>query len=148
MIHYENIFISRSLPDNLKFWQACASGVVKQLREKNAPESYIAEAEQWRTKINDVDDEQDEIEVYAETVLEMIALVEKYISDDETPKEVAEVYDLFSQTILTKMPNRRYSGQHEDDLQEAINRALESLASIESDVDSLKIDLEEADSLL
>lgn len=135
--HYEIVFQSRGLPDNLPKWKKVVAALYDRLKEieTDGGIKYHFQIAELNATFQELPDETP-LEQYAEHALELVDIMEDYLGDDSPDQAQArDVYKMLEHTLKAFVGEYRFS--ENDPVFDAIESVEDSLADLENAVSDL-----------
>ena len=143
-----NLFVRKNLPTDYPFWQKLAGNVVNALRERNAAERFVAEAQTLAESFDELlGPEPPALIQFGELALLFADRIAGYDGDSAAPEPVRDVYELAATAIALKNFKSRFEPAFEN-VRRQIEAAEETRRELEDYLDDLSTNLDEANAAL
>lgn len=134
--HYDVVFRSRGLPDNLPQWKKVVAALHAKLSEIENGIKYVAQIDSLNATFQEFEDA-DPLEKYAEAALELVEIAEEYIGDDDPQyQQAAAVYEMFFNTLRAVVGEYKFSA--DDPIFNAVREAEDALSDLDNTVSDLR----------
>lgn len=142
-----NLFVRKNLPTEYPFWQKLAGNVVTALRERNAAERFVAEAEVLAKSFDELlGPEPPALIQFGELALLFADRISGYVHEP-VALVTRDVYELAATSIALKNFKSRFEPAFEN-VRNQIEAAEETRRELEDYLDDLSTALDEADAAL
>lgn len=142
-----NLFRTKNLPTDYPFWQKLAGNVVNALRERNAAERFVAEAETLAKSFDELlGPEPPALIQFGELALLFADRIANYVHEPDA-LVTRDVYELAATAIALKNFKSRFEPAFEN-VRRQIEAAEETRRELEDYLDDLSTGLDEANAAL
>lgn len=142
-----NLFVRKNLPTDYPFWQKLAGNVVNALRERNAAERFVAEAEELAKSFDELlGPEPPALIQFGELALLFAGRIAGYVHEP-VALVTRDVYELAATSIALKNFKSRFEPAFEA-VRNQIEAAEETRRELEDYLDDLSTNLDEANAAL
>lgn len=143
-----NLFVRKNLPTDYPFWQKLAGNVVTALRERNAAERFVAEAQALAESFDELlGPEPPALIQFGELALLFADRIAGYDGEPDAPEPVRDVYELAATSIALKNFKSRFEPAFEN-VRRQLEAAEDTRRELEDYLDDLSTGLDEANAAL
>lgn len=142
-----NLFVRKNLPTDYPFWQKLAGNVVNALRERNAAERFVAEAEELAKSFDELlGPEPPALIQFGELALLFADRIAGYVHEPDA-LVTRDVYELAATSIALKNFKSRFEPAFEN-VRRQLEAAEDTRRELEDYLDDLSTGLDEANAAL